>query len=139
MMSKKQKRKVGAPTKYNPDHHVPEMEKLAEFGMAIEDIAVLWGVNKDTIYEWQKKHKEFADAYQKGVANRKMKLRIATLRQAYNGNIGALVLAFKIFEGWRDNAQIDLNAIKPIVQIIEGEISHPGKKQEDGLYVTTTH
>lgn len=117
----KKKHPGGASTKYDPEHYVPEIQKMAEFGVTIEDMSDIWGIAKDTIYQWMKKHQEFSDAFKKGVAQRKLRLRISLIKQAYKGNIGALALSFKIFEGWKDGTQLDLNAIRPIIQIIEGE------------------
>lgn len=60
--------KVGRPTKYNPEfcNKVQEyLETATKENMhmpKIESFALFLGVNKDTLYEWSKEHKEFSDA-----------------------------------------------------------------------------
>lgn len=60
--------KVGRPTKYDPSfcYKVKEyLESATKENMhmpKIESFAIFLGVNKDTLYEWAKEHKEFSDA-----------------------------------------------------------------------------
>lgn len=60
--------KVGRPTKYNPEfcNKVKDyLENATKENMhmpKIESFALFLGVNKDTLYEWAKEHKEFSDA-----------------------------------------------------------------------------
>jgi len=45
-------RKVGRPTKYNPDVMLPKLKALAERGALAEDIPVELGVAKGTVQNW---------------------------------------------------------------------------------------
>ena len=59
---------VGRPTKYKPEYCAEVDNYLATTGNGqqhmpkIESFAIRLGVNKDTLYEWAKIHKEFSDA-----------------------------------------------------------------------------
>jgi hypothetical protein len=61
----------GRPTKYTPQVIIELNDYLQEAipeNMSIptvEGIALKLGINKDTLYEWAKKHKEFSDALAK--------------------------------------------------------------------------
>lgn len=62
---------VGRPSKYNPDF-INEVDKYLETTgkkqkhlPKIESFAIWLDVNKDTLYEWKKKYKEFSDALEK--------------------------------------------------------------------------
>ncbi len=56
----------GRPTKYKPEL-CQQVEDLMYEGASIEEVAWKLRVNRDTLYEWQKKHKEFSDTIKRGV------------------------------------------------------------------------
>ena len=58
--------KTGAPTKYRPEVHIPDFIEQSKQGRNITQIAARWDIDKDTIYEWGKRHKEFSVALKKG-------------------------------------------------------------------------
>jgi len=59
----------GRPTKYIPDWHCPEAERLCVLMFATdEQLAEYFEVTNSTIYEWKKKHPTFSDAIKRGKA-----------------------------------------------------------------------
>lgn len=53
--------KVGRPTKYEGEATCKTVQKLAEIGNTVEQIAQFLEVDQDTIYEWRDKHPEFSE------------------------------------------------------------------------------
>jgi transposase-like protein len=58
--------KAGQPTKYRRDFHNSDFIRLSKQGKNITQIALDWDVDRATIYEWAKRHKEFSDTLKKG-------------------------------------------------------------------------
>lgn len=56
----------GAPTKYRKDFHNADFIRLSKQGKNITQIALEWDIDRDTIYEWGRKHKEFSVTIRKG-------------------------------------------------------------------------
>ncbi len=55
----------GRPSKYNKvDEKL--LKKLYEAGLTDAQVANVIGVNRDTIFEWKKKHPEFSDTIKRG-------------------------------------------------------------------------
>jgi len=60
-------KKVGRPTKYSEDvlkkamDYVENHRNYGEIIPSIEGLALVLGVNRDTIYEWAKQYKKFSD------------------------------------------------------------------------------
>lgn len=74
--------KAGAPTKYRPDFHNVDFLRLAKQGKTIIQIAGEWEVDRNTIYEWGNKHKEFSNTLKKG----------RNLAECWYANIGQLAM-----------------------------------------------
>lgn len=56
------KKKIGRPTDYRPEYGKIVENALIQRDMTMEQIAKLFGVTKDTLYKWMKRHPEFADS-----------------------------------------------------------------------------
>lgn len=56
----------GKPTKYKPEFHPESFIALSRQGKSICQIASIWNVSRDTIYEWRNKHPEFHRAVKTG-------------------------------------------------------------------------
>lgn len=99
------KRKPGQPTKYKPEYCdmlIEHMRNLHSF----ETFAVDINVDRDTLYEWCKVHKEFSDAkkrgrlaLQKGMENVGKGLMTGKLK----GNVAAWIFYAKNTTPWRDD------------------------------------
>lgn len=57
---------MGAPTKYNPEFHIPDFISKSKQGKHIKQIAAEWEISRDTIYEWGETHKDFSDTIRQG-------------------------------------------------------------------------
>lgn len=58
--------KIGAPTKYRKDFHTQDFIRLSKKGLTLTEIALEWDVDRDSIYEWGRRHPEFSVAIKKG-------------------------------------------------------------------------
>lgn len=96
---------IGRPTKYDPKYCEQLITYMA-LPASFESFAGEIGVDRDTLYEWRKKHKEFSDAHKKG----KMKtlhtfekiLRLYGKGQM-KGNIAAVLFQMKNLTTFRDD------------------------------------
>ena len=71
-------------TKYQADF--PERaKKLAEEGVLDKDIAKALGINQDTLYVWQKRHPEFAEALKEGKRRPNQEVEAALFKAALGG------------------------------------------------------
>lgn len=66
MAEKKQGRKRGKPTKYDPDIHPTLVRGLSRTGYSGKEIAEKLQVAESTLYSWKKKHPELAEALKEG-------------------------------------------------------------------------
>lgn len=60
--------KGGRPTKYDAEFHNADFLRLSKQGKHIKQIALIWDIDRDTIYEWGRKHKRFSVTIKKGQA-----------------------------------------------------------------------
>ena len=58
--------KAGQPTKYIKDFHPHNFIEQSKKGSTLAQIALAWDVDRDTVHEWKKVHKEFSEAVKKG-------------------------------------------------------------------------
>lgn len=104
-----------ADRRYNKNFHPEEYVRLSSEGKHISEICSTWGVCRDTVYQWGKKHKIFAGALKKGFEAREA-WWIKLGRQAIMGgkatvngkevsiNIGMFVWLTKNILHWHDGA-----------------------------------
>lgn len=59
------KKKDGRPTKYKKEY-AERAYKLSLLGYTDKQLAAFWGVDKQTIYNWKEKHKDFFDSITRG-------------------------------------------------------------------------
>lgn len=102
---KKKRSSPGQPTKYKPEYCemlVTHMGLPASF----ESFAAEVDVDRDTIYEWRKVHKEFSDAHKRGkmkcLAMFEKTLRLHGKGQL-KGNIAAVLFHMKNLTTFRDD------------------------------------
>lgn len=58
--------KVGRPSKYRSEFHPDDFIKLSRTGKTFAQIAGEWDIDRETLWSWSKRHKEFANAVKKG-------------------------------------------------------------------------
>ena len=78
-------KKAGRPTKYKKEF-IEQAYNYALLGAIDADLAIFFGVNVDTIYEWKKRHKQFSDALKSGkeVADSKVAKALYTRAIGYS-------------------------------------------------------
>ena len=76
------KKKIGAPTKYDPDRHPEYARALAIEGLTNEEIAKQIGINKTTLHEWVKKHPDFSNSIKEGKAESDAKVEMSLYKRA---------------------------------------------------------
>lgn len=101
----KTKNERGRPSKYKPeycDRLIAHMGKPASF----ESFASQVDVDRDTLYEWRKVHKDFSDAHKKGkmacLNTFEMQLRLIGSGKL-KGNIAAVIFHMKNLTTFRDD------------------------------------
>lgn len=57
---------VGRPPKYDPDFHPQNFITLSKKGKHLFQIAAEWDISRETLYAWQRDHKEFSDSVKRG-------------------------------------------------------------------------
>src|SRR5216683_2182387 len=82
----------GQPTRYEPAF-CPRARRLALLGLTDTEIADLFGISPDTLYEWRRRHPEFSDSLDAG----KIEADAEVAESLYHRARGAKVPAVKIF------------------------------------------
>lgn len=59
-------KKVGRPTKYNPEYHPIQVMKYCLAGLIDTQIAQLFEISVSTLNEWKKEYPEFSESIKKG-------------------------------------------------------------------------
>lgn len=100
---------MAKPTKYKAEYCQLLIDHLAE-GKSIEAFPAVIHVNRDTIYEWFKKHREFLDAKNMGLAHARLlfdKITMNAIMGKVPGfNATAWVFTMKNRFGWRDKVEL---------------------------------
>ena len=94
----------GRPTKYRPEFCHLVIEHMKQ-GLSFESFAGKVGVWKEAIYEWIKKHEDFANAVKVGRAAQRYALEKMALAQAlgkFKGAPATTIFVLKNTIGWRD-------------------------------------
>lgn len=109
-------KKVGRPTKYNPEVMLPILADLAKEGAFMEQVPHALGISKQTLYDWLNPEdgayagKAFVDAIKEVEASRDEWLAKRLRDQIdgkSDGNASALIFALKNTIGWRDRIETD--------------------------------
>jgi len=126
----------GRPTKYNPGI-IPKVEAAANLlrttpesflsGCGVEQLADAFGVCKDTVYEWAKKHKKFSDALKRWQTARDA----ALYKQAKTLPPAIWIFMAKNMMHWKDRHSIDGGEDGEPITVISA-IPRPPKKGAKG-------
>lgn len=113
---------IGRPPKYDKEFHPDDFIKLSEQGKTQAQIARAWKVDRDTLTDWGKRHREFSLAQKRGKQAAEawyMDLgQMAMIGQAMiNGqkitvNLGMFCWLTKNMFNWRDRSE---QTIEPII------------------------
>lgn len=108
----------GAPTKYRGPETLQMMasylenyEENGDIIPSVAGLAIYLKVNKDTLYEWAKKHTEWKSAMNNLAAAQEQKLLSGGLSGTYNSTIAKLVLTK---HGYSDKQEISGAEGKPL-------------------------
>lgn len=119
---------MGRPTKMTPELIVKAKQYLDNYDTVIptiEGFALFLDINRDTVYDWRKKHDEFSDIVDKILAVQASKLIDGSLRGQLNSSISKLILSGK--HNYVEKKEVDNN--------ITGDVSFinsvPRVKSED--------
>src|SRR6266568_2738045 len=93
-LPKFQHQRPGQPTRYEPAF-CPRARRLALLGLTDTEIADLFGISPDTLYEWRRRHLEFSDSLDAG----KIEADSRVAEGLYNRARGMSMPAVKIFQG----------------------------------------
>lgn len=113
---------MARPSRY--ESHVKDklilVEGWARDGLTNEQIATNLGINVKTLYEWQKKYKEFSNALKRGKEIVDREVENALYKEAKKGNVTAIIFWLKNRKPkeWRDKQDIDAN-VNVGVQIVD--------------------
>lgn len=77
----------GRPTLYKPEY-VEIGRRCAETGMTEEQLAAVFDVNIDTLYEWRKRYPEFSESLKGGKDDRDERVERSLLSRAEGGYFG---------------------------------------------------
>lgn len=102
---------IGAPTLYTEAHGIAAL-RLGEVGMDVTEIAVRFGVRRQTLYEWAERHEAFADALARALeaseAYHHAMIREQIARPSMAGNAAAyLSYMARRFPHWREKQEIE--------------------------------
>lgn len=139
---------TGRPTDYDESFCERLIVHMAS-GLSFESFAGEIGVNRDTLYQWAKVHKEFSDAKKTGTERARSfweKMGIAgAAGEIKNFNCTAWIFNMKnrFREEWSDRQEIEhklppptiihkLDGSKVIVGAFEPEKLEEGKENDDG-------
>lgn len=101
--------KIGRPSEYREEY----AEKALEFcllGATDKEIAEIFGVSKQTLNTWKKKHPDFLASLRKGKQEADGKVARSLYTQAISGNVTAAIFWLKNRrrETWRDKYEHDV-------------------------------
>ena len=103
----------GRPTKYDGPYHSEEVIKYMSKGYSKEACAGLFGISKQTFYNWASKHPEFLDAIKRGETASLLYWERTGLEGVQSGNkFNATVWIFNMKNrfGWRDKKELGIES-----------------------------
>lgn len=119
---------VGRPTKYEEEYINKVDDYLAENQdefennklkvklPTVEGFAMYIGVNKTTLYEWEKRYENFSNALEKIRVEQKKRLLNSGLSGEYNSTIAKLILSSN--HGMSDKQDVDVKSGGEVIKAI---------------------
>lgn len=99
----KEKRKVGRPTDYKSEYCQMLIEHMAQ-GHSFESFAAVINKNRDTLYDWTVRHKEFLDAKKEGLDKSLLWFEERGrfgMKQGKDFNATVFIFMMKNMHGWK--------------------------------------
>lgn len=101
---------MARPKKYDVDPE--QIEKLASYGCTYEEIGAIFNVKATSL------RKSYSQYYQKGREGMKRRLRMAQLKNAFDGNAVMQIWLGKQYLGQTDKNDIELKAdVKEVIEV----------------------
>ena len=127
---------MGRPSKYRKDFHPENFILLSEQGKTFAQIAKAWKIDRDTILEWARRHKEFSGAIKRGrqvaeawymdLGHAAMLGQAKMDGQKISVNLGFFVWMTKNMFKWSDKVDVtekpDQNANRPYKDLSNEEL-----------------
>jgi hypothetical protein len=120
----------GRPTSYKPEFNALATNYCL-LGARDTQLAEIFGVNLDSIYEWKKQHPGFSEAIKSGRENADAKVARSLYRRALEGSDVACIFWLKNRrpEDWRDQRDLRHSGMITLAALISGdEESEPETK-----------
>lgn len=101
----------GRPTEYDPAH-CDAVIGMGEQGYSVVEMAAELGVHRDTLYEWEKVHSDFSDAFTRTRLmtqawwERQGRVNLAT--QGFNASLWAKNMGCRFKGDWTEKTQTEL-------------------------------
>lgn len=108
MANKLAKHPGGRPTKYTPDIFPKIEEYITSCGReqtelpTVEGLALYMGINRDTLYEWDKQHPEFSDTIKKILMKQKVQLMNDGMYGGKEVNAAMAIFLLKVNHGMNE-------------------------------------
>lgn len=102
------RRKPGQPTKYDPEF-CELLLAHCDNGLSYESFSAVVGVHRDTLYAWERAHKEFSDTKKSARDLQRRRLELIGMAQmtgAMKGSSINWIFAMKNMCGWMDNPPV---------------------------------
>lgn len=104
------KQTIGRPTKYDPLAIFPKIEEYIKMCgtqnqrlPTIEGLALALGVNRDTLYQWDKDYPEFSDTLKRILDLQKVQLMDDGMYGGKEVNAGMAIFLLKANHGMKEN------------------------------------
>jgi hypothetical protein len=121
-------KKEGRPTKYIPETIYPKIEEyLSQCSKeqtelpTVEGLAQYLGVNRDTVFEWDKKYPEFSDYLKKLADKQKNQLMNDGMYGGKEVNASMAIFLLKAIHGLKDGSGMNVNVSGEKVIAILGD------------------
>lgn len=115
---------TGRPSSYKPEYNQMLIDHMKQ-GLSLESFAAIIDVNRDTLYEWRKVHKEFSDTVRRGGDYALLHWERIMMGQAIgkiDGNASITMFNVKNRFGWKDSHQVE-QSVNITVEQKEKEVS----------------
>ena len=101
-----EKRKVGRPRFEITPEVCEKVENLSAQGLTVEQISLVLGINKSTMFDKQNEYPDFSDALKRGRGKGVANVTNALYTKAVDGDNTAMIFYLKNRAGWVDKQEI---------------------------------